>query len=68
VAALAVALPPLEPHPGVCDEIEMARAEAGWVMVMEAVFVHPLLSVTVKEYVPAVNALIVAVVAAFDHL
>jgi len=37
---------------------------AGWVMVAEAVAVHPLLSVTVAVYVPAVKPVAVAFVCA----
>ena len=45
----------------------VATSEAGSVIVTEAESVHPLASVIVTLYVPAITPVIEAVVAAFDH-
>ena len=56
MAALAVALPLLFPlqSRSVCDAIVIDKA-VGWVIVAEAVAIHPLLSVAVIVYVPALS-------------
>ena len=45
----------------------LALYAAGWVIVLDAVVVQPLLSVTVTIYVPAAKVVAVAVVCAGDE-
>jgi hypothetical protein len=62
-----VAVPSLTPKPVAAVAVAVAlNAAAGWVMVVDAVAVHPLASVTVAVYDPATNPVMEAVVEAGD--
>ena len=65
---MIVAEPVLFPlHRTWLTAVAVLRAVAGWVMLTELVVVHPLASVTVTVFTPAVCPVITDVVAAVDH-
>lgn len=61
----ALPVPPLHNIPCITAAVHVSAD--GCVIVTLAVFVQPLLSVTVTVYVPAARPVAVAVVALFDH-
>jgi hypothetical protein len=59
---------PVEPVQTMAGPETLAVSGVGWVMVVDAVAIHPLLSITVMVYVPALRPVAVELVLAMgDH-